>query len=86
MNDKEVIDRLRSTVYKLMEENRQLVINLNVARGLAIKKEKVIEILKKYIYIEERYDFKRYYIENKFYNVLEEKEYELLKEVLGNDK
>lgn len=85
MNDKEVIDRLRSTVFKLMEENRELVINLNVARGIARKRGEAIEILKKYIYIEERYDFKRYYIDINFYNVLEEKEYELLKEVLENE-
>lgn len=92
--DKEyyIIARDLARLEKIEEENKKLVINLNVARGIARKRGKAVEIMKKrYI----NYDVVKICANYKVYSeyvirkgwtekdVATEEEYNLVKEVFG---
>ena len=74
----------------LQQENEKLLVNKNVAQVLAIKYKKAIEILNDKMPIQflgyNKYGAKPYeIISNGFVIGLEQQEYDLLKEVLGNE-
>ena len=92
---KQDLDRLE----QLEKENQELVVNKNVAQGIAIKlKEendrlkKALEILKdKFKFelgvsvVKEKYYYSLEFLYNNQYFTISQEEYKLLKEVLDND-
>lgn len=86
-----VLPSLEEENEKLKQENKELLVNKNVAQGIATKYKKALDIIKrKIIYVFElkfSYSVIEYNISarNSDFDELTKEEYELLKEVLGNE-
>ena len=76
MNDKEIIDQLRSTVFKLMEENKKYEKVIKIYQAKRIYESVISSTNSCYVY-NSLMDYKE--------DQLKEEEYELLKEVLSSE-